>query len=314
MGAINTILSLRKKAEESILSVYALLAKADKATANILQGEHAKKKEGSGEKFWQYKEYQIGDRPQDIDWRQSAKGDKVYTKQKEWQVSQKVMFWCNQSSSMNYKSSSALYSKQETAQIITLALALLFQKSGELVGVLGLDSVGRSQKAIEDIATFLCLDQDKKAKTPKPSSLEDAKNNNAENQPIDGFQNSFTIPKNCFLVLIGDFLDPIENIEKQMQSLRASTEHCTFIQILDPSEKELPYSGRVIFENPCASSQEHVMHVGSIKKQYKEKIENHLRAIEALCQKHSFSYMLHISDTPITQTIEDFWQQNEASS
>ena len=48
---------------------------------------------GMGENFWQFRPYQTGDTVEGIDWRQSAKGDRLYIRETEWSAAQTVWLW-----------------------------------------------------------------------------------------------------------------------------------------------------------------------------------------------------------------------------
>ena len=74
------------RAERDAAHLPDMQLRAEKAAQSIFNADHNQHKTGTGEKFWQYREYIFGDRPQDIDWRQSAKGDRIYIRQKEWQT------------------------------------------------------------------------------------------------------------------------------------------------------------------------------------------------------------------------------------
>src|SRR5690606_29053792 len=107
-----------------------------------------------GEKFWQFREYTPQDRPQDIDWRQSAKTDNVFIRQKERQLPQTALFWASGAESMKFKTAPNP-EKSEAAQVITLALAILMTHAGERVGMIGEHAAGRSEASLEHIGVSL---------------------------------------------------------------------------------------------------------------------------------------------------------------
>jgi len=129
------VFSLRHKAEKAAQSVEGLLVEAERAAMSVLHGGHARRTSGSGEKFWQFREYAPDDEPRMIDWRQSAKGARVYVKQREWETAQSILFWCLRSKGMDFSSAPGkVPTKLECAQILSLAVALLSVRGGENVG------------------------------------------------------------------------------------------------------------------------------------------------------------------------------------
>lgn len=274
---------LRQRAEDATAHLSFLMAEADKAVASVLHGEHRQRKSGSGERFWQFREYHPGDRPQDIDWRQSGKTDKVYIRQKEWQTNQSATLWCSRSNSMDFQSRDDIQSKGEAAKIITLAIALLLTHGGEEVGLLGSPPKGRSQAALQTLADMLM------------------KKNGDETLPGEDAQ------RNASLFLTGDFLDPVNQIETRFKNLAAQSGSGFVIQILDPAEIELPYDGRVIFETPSDKQRELVNNVASIRAEYNRRITAHIAAVKNICNACGWHYILHSTDREIKDTLLDVW-------
>ena len=282
------ILLTRQRAEDAASDLPALMASAEKAVSSVLLGEHTQRKTGAGERFWQFREYMPSDRPQDIDWRQSGKTDQVYIRQKEWQTPQGTIFWCSRSAGMEFTSDEALPSKAEAAKVLTLALAMLITRAGDQVGLYGHQRTGRSEAALQRIGTGLF--EELKNPTPLPPD-------------------TYATPKNSSLVQIGDFLEPPEDIEHVFKNLSAQSQSGLVIQVLDPAEIELPYQGRVIFEDPQNKGREIVNHVGSIRAAYKERIESQMASVESLCRKYQWNYFLHRTDTPAKETLAAIWAQ-----
>src|SRR4029434_2797657 len=92
---------------------------------------------GRGEAFWQFRQYYPGDELRRLDWRQSAKTDRLYLRQMEWSAAQTAFLWCDLSASMRFNSKRDLPSKLETAEVLPLALAGAMSRAGERVALLG---------------------------------------------------------------------------------------------------------------------------------------------------------------------------------
>lgn len=277
-------LPLRQRAEDAAAHLSFLMAEADKAVASILHGEHRQRKSGSGERFWQFREYHPGDRPQDIDWRQSGKTDRVFIRQKEWQTNQGCFFWMTRSESMAFQSSDKILSKADAARVLTLALALLLTHGGEEIGILGSPRKGRSQAALQTLADSL---------------LETAWH--AETLP------SGRPAPNSSVYLLGDFLDPIDEIEIAFKNLSAQSDAGFVIQILDPAELELPYDGRIVFEAPTDKQRELVNNVGSVRAEYSRRINAHIAAVRNICQTCEWHHVLHATNRDIKDTLLEVW-------
>lgn len=295
---LSAIEKLRSQAEEASASLPTLMLKSHKIAESVLHGEHARRKPGTGENFWQFREYVPTDRPQDIDWRQSAKGDNVYIKQKEWLVTRKILFWCAGGKTMNFGSNPdrAVYTKEENAQIICLALALLLQRSYEQIGTYGGGLTGRSELTMEKLGQYLL---ERGHAKPEDASLPDTK--------------SIVLPRHAIFIGVGDFLSPIKEIEARFDVLGQQTKNALIIQTLDPAEIDLGFSGRVRFKG-LANEEEIVNNVANIRKDYKQRITDHIKQVEALCVRYNWHYQLHRTDKDVGDTLKAIWESIERGS
>ena len=114
-----------------------LLVAAERVAATVSQGVHGRRRVGEGETFWQFRRYQPGDPAQRIDWRQSAKSDRVYVRENEWEAAQSVWLWRDGSASMRWRVARDRPTKLERADLLLLALAALLVRGGEHVALLG---------------------------------------------------------------------------------------------------------------------------------------------------------------------------------
>lgn len=289
MPRLKDILHIRRKAEEISSSLPALMMQAEKIAASAMHGEHAQRKSGTGEKFWQYRPYHSGDRPQDIDWRQSGKTDHIFIKQREWQTTQRTYFWCASGKGMQFSSSKKLPTKQEAAQVLTLALALLMTRAEDQVGIFGDPKTGRSEHTIEKIARIL------------------HENFYGSNAPLPETA-LFIPPAHSALVMAGDFLAPLPVIESGFSVLSGNIKNAMVLQVLDPSEISLDFSGRVLFEGLQKSDSETIDSVSGIRAAYQKRMADHIESIKTLCRDHGWFYILHRTDQDASETLRNIWE------
>ncbi len=308
MGSIlSTIEKLRAQAEDISALLPTLMLRSQKIAESVLHGEHARHKSGTGENFWQFREYLPTDRPQDIDWRQSAKGDDVYIKQKEWLVTRKVLFWCAGGKNMDFGSDTdnSFYTKQESAQIVCLALALLLQRGYEQIGVyggglggLGRNSgrawAGRGELAIEALGRYLL---ERSHSCSDDAFLPDTK--------------SCSLSRHSVFIGVGDFLSPIEDIEARFDILGQQTKNALIIQVLDPTELDLGFSGRARFKGTASGEEEIISNVASVREDYKQRMTEHIGRVKALCLRYNWHYRLHRTDCDIFDTLRNIWESIE---
>src|SRR5947207_3773213 len=101
---------------------------AERVEKTVAQGVHGRRRVGQGETFWQFRQYEPGDAATRIDWRESAKSQRLYVRETEWEAAQSVWLWRDASSSMDYSPAGYIAvagwgTKRNPAELILFALA-----------------------------------------------------------------------------------------------------------------------------------------------------------------------------------------------
>lgn len=281
------MLDLLRKAEDAAAGWSGLLAQAESAVAGLQAGDHRQKKPGMGERFWQFRDYSPSDRPQDIDWRQSAKGDSVYVRDKERQMPRPFTFWCDSNPGMTFRSTDARDTKARSAQIICLAAAILATRSHENIYLAGGDfRPGRTDSTIQALARNLSRIQ-----SPPFAALPGEK-----------------IPAGGMMIVAGDFLDDTATTDETLSALTHHSRHGILLHVLDPAERTLPYDGRVKFEGfNGAAADETIDHVETVRTTYQERMQHHCDTLRDLCHRKGWHYILHDTGNDPRHAIEDIW-------
>jgi len=206
-----------------------LLIEAQRISNTVAAGGHGRRRRGIGDSFWQFRPYDTGESLSRIDWRRSARDGAVTVRDQEWEAAHTVWIWADNSPSMHYKSSLSDVSKQSRALVLALALAEILARSGERVGWPGLTRALSTRKSAERIAAEMLV---------------------TEGQMETSFPPTEHMSKRSELIIISDFLDPIETLEKQILKTAQRGVRGTLIQIIDPAETEFPFSGRTEFTDP----------------------------------------------------------------
>ena len=202
-----------------------LLVNAERLAAAVSLGVHGRRKAGMGESFWQFRRYTPEDSASAIDWRQSAKSQNLFVREREWEAAQSVWFWCDASAGMQFASGKV--TKAERAKLLGLALASLLVRGGERVALFGeVQAPASSRAALRRIGQTL-VEQAGGPPLPPDSA----------------------IAKNAQFVWFGDFLSPVAEIETTLRRLSRSAVTGQLVHIIDPAEEDFPYSGRVRFED-----------------------------------------------------------------
>ena len=113
-----------------------------RVAATLAHGLHGRRRAGPGESFWQFRPFVAGEAASRIDWRRSARDDRLYVREREWEAAHTVWLWIDRSASMGFGSTLAQAPKVERALVLALALGDTFVEAGERVGLEDLGSPG----------------------------------------------------------------------------------------------------------------------------------------------------------------------------
>jgi len=253
----------------------ALLVDAERLSAAVSLGVHGRRKTGMGESFWQFRRYRPEDTSSAIDWRQSAKSQHLFVREREWEAAQSVWFWCDGSAGMQFASGKV--TKAERARILALALASLLVRGGERVALYGEPYAPASSRvALRRFAHVLGDD------APRPEAL-----------PPEA-----PISNNAQFVWFSDFLSPVEQIEAAMRRLAHSAVTGQIVHIIDPAEEDFPFEGRTRFEDPRGALNETIGRAETVAGAYRTRFKAHAETVGALARRLGWSYIAHRTDKP----------------
>ncbi|TWB73370.1 uncharacterized protein DUF58 [Nitrospirillum amazonense] len=281
---------LRDRADALAQRLPPLLVAAERVAAAVTPGLHGRRRVGTGEAFWQFRRYQQGDDTDQIDWRQSAKGDHVYVRENEWEAAQTVWLWRDAGPSMDWRSDRELPLKRERADLLALALACLLVRGGERVGLMGGPRPLPGRPALEPLALAL---------TRVPS---------APPPPVPPAQ---PLARHARLVVMGDLLAPLEDIQAAVAFHAGHGVRGHLLQILDPAEETLPYEGRVEFRAVHGAVEgEHrllVPRVDGLRGAYQERLAAHRAGLAQIARASGWSFSLHHTDKPPQTALLGLW-------
>lgn len=272
--------ALQHRAEQAAAALPPLLVAATRVAATVAQGVHGRRRVGQGETFWQFRQYQPGDAATRIDWRESAKSQRLYVRETEWEAAQSVWLWRDASPSMDYASARNLPTKRERADLLTLALAALLLRGGERVTLLGTGIAPSHGRAV-----LTRMAQQLQRETPN-------------GKDTGGLPAIEPLPRHGQLVLIGDFLGPLDACERLVAGYAAMGLHGYLLQVLDPAEETLPFDGRVRFEGLEREDPLLISRVENIRGQYTERLARHRAGLAAIARAAGWRFATHRSDKP----------------
>jgi uncharacterized protein (DUF58 family) len=244
---------------------------ADHLANSVSLGVHGRRKVGIGESFWQFRRFAATDAPSRIDWRQSAKSQHLFVREREWEAAQTVWFWRDGGAGMDFKSGAL--SKRERADLLLLALASLLVRGGERVGLMGASfRPAASRLTLTRIGHALLDAAAEVPQSPPPAPL----------------------ARGAQLVWLGDFLAP--DIEDQIRRLARTGVVGHLVRIVDPAEEDFPYRGRTLFESTARHEDILFGRAESVGHAYRARFAAHGEAIARLAASLGWTATMHRTD------------------
>ena len=259
-----------------------LLVAAERVAATVAQGVHGRRRVGQGDSFWQFRHFVAGDPIARIDWRQSAKSgrpipDGWFIRETEWEAAQTICLWRDASASMHWRSRGAPAEKYERAGLLLLALASLLLRGGERATMIA--------PGARPISGRVGLDR-----------LADALMGSADDDA--GLPPHVPLPRHARVVLFGDFLSPLEEIQASVGRLSAIPVSGYLLQVLDPAEADLPYTGRIRFRGLEREGDTLIPRVEGVRDEYGRRMKAQQDGLAAICAAAGFGFAVHRTDHP----------------
>ena len=268
--------ALQRAGEGAAGGLPALLTEAERVAGALAAGAHGRRRAGSGETFWQYRDYAHGDAASLIDWRQSARAPgRYFVRQTEWETAAQVHVWADGGDSLDY--ASAGVTKRWRAQVIAVALASLLSRGGERIGPM--DGPARGGRAGVTALAERLLAPDHAGLPPMPPE------------------------RASRVVLISDFHEETGDVLDRFAGLRGLGRPVHVVQVSDPAEVSFPYSGRTLFASPSGAEHREYGEARSVRAAYDAARSAHLGALEDACARYGWTMLRHVTDAPATPVL-----------
>ncbi len=257
-----------------------MLIEARRVANVVLAGWHGRRTSGRGETFWQFRPFVTGEAAASIDWRRSARDEHLFVREMEWEAAHTLWLWTDLSASMNFRSRLAAVSKKRRATVLTLALAELLATAGERIGLLGASDPILARNGAERIAAIIPRSEAELAK-PDPRALR----------------------RFADVVLFGDFLDPLTEIDATLDAILRSGARAHIVQITDPIEETFPFAGRTEFLDPETGTRHVVSRAEKYRDDYQARLDalrDHLRTV---ARRLDWTFLVHRTDRPATEPL-----------
>ncbi len=272
--------AIRRDAEGLAAAMPRLAADARRASAGVMAGVHGRRRAGQGENFWQFRAFSSGEAASRVDWRRSARDDRLYVREREWEAAQAIWLFIDRSRSMDYRSYLSQSTKQERAIVIGLAAADMLVRGGERVGLLGATPATSSRRIIERLADALVMSPDHGMTWPTEA-----------------------LAPRSEAVILSDFLTPLPLLDQALKTLAGRGARGHLILISDPAEESFPFTGQTEFLDPEDGYRLRSGAAEELSATYRTRLAAHREGLRRIANGIGWSIVPHVTGKPASECL-----------
>jgi len=261
----------------------------------MMSGIHRSRSKGFSVEFEQHREYSPGDEIRRIDWKALGRFDRYFVKEYEDETNLRAYLLVDTSGSMDYASDGV--TKFDYGCTLAASIAYLILRQQDAAGIVTFS---------DHIETFI----PPKAKRDYLIQILRA----LENRGPAGETNvgkileeiAGQIKRRGLVVLVSDLLDEPEQILKGLRLFRFKGNDVIVFHLLDPAELSLPFDGNILFEDLEELNLRVVADPRTIRKTYREVVEEFTSRMRQECHDNVIDYQLIATSTPLDRALASY--------
>lgn len=207
----------------------------------FMSGLHRSPRKGGAAEFVEHRAYYPGDEPRYVDWKAAARSDRLVVKRFEEETNLRATIALDVSRSMSWTGSSARLPKLAYAERLAAAIALLFIRQRDAVGLLRFDDVIRTAvppRAREGhwrrVVAALADEGGGRASAGAEALARAAR----------------AVGRRGMIVLVSDLLVDVDEVIRATRALRAAGHQLIVLHVMDPAERALADGVEAIYVDP----------------------------------------------------------------
>ena len=282
------------------ISDLALLART--VVDGFMHGLHRSSRMGLSLDFAEHRSYQPGDDIRRIDWRAYGRTDRYYVKEYEADTNAAVVFALDASASMDFGAGGGPLTKFHYGRCLVASLAWLSQRQGDRVGLVTftgdlVEVVPPSTRHLH-----LLLHALGRARAQGPVRLPAALERVARIASRAGI-----------VVLVTDcYEDPVA-LARGVGTLRARGHDAIVFHVLDPAERDLPWTAPGTFEDVETGTRV-PLRPEELRPKYRRLLESHRRELAQRLAGAGADYEVAETDRPLDHALYAFLDRRLARS
>ena len=279
---------------QALMSIRNMELRARVVVEGFWNGLHRSPFHGFSVEFTEYRQYVAGDDTRFVDWRLVGRTDRYYIKKFEDETNLRCFFLVDQSRSMSYGSDG--YTKAEYAATLAATLGYFLEMQSDAIGLITFADTLRDYLPARHrpghLRQFMLTLE--KQTTGANTNLETPLRRVSE-----------LVQKRGLMVLISDFLAPLDTLEKNLRQLRAWGHEMALFQTLDRTEIDLKFEKASLFRD-VESERELYIDPNFARRNYLDRLRAHNDELHRICRTEGVSFHLAPTDRPLEQALMEF--------
>ncbi len=263
----------------ALMRIRSLELRARVVVEGYWKGLHRSPYHGFSVEFSEYRQYVRGDDPRYIDWKVYARSDRHFIKKFEDETNLRCHLFVDQSRSMEF--SSGEFGKVDFANTLAATLGYYLMGQGDAVGLTTFHENLAEQLPPRNRPghlrrLMLMLEDDCQGKaTDLVGMLKEIPR---------------MVRRRGLIVVISDFLVPLESIQSGLRQLHGSGHDVVLFQVLDPAEKSFAFEDAQHFRD-AETGQEFFVDPGIARKSYLERFEAHQEGVRSTALSYGMDFV-----------------------
>lgn len=279
---------------QALMSIRNLELRARAVVEGFWTGLHRSPYHGFSVEFSEYRPYADGDDPRHLDWRLFARTDRYYLKKFEDETNTRCVVLLDLSRSMDF--GTVGYTKRDYAVTLAATLAWFLHRQGDAVGLITFD---------EKVRDYLPARHRTGHLRHFMMRLE---------HPVGGKSTDLAAPlervlglvrKRSLMVLISDFLAPMESWERALTTVGATGHETLLFPILDPAEEHFTWEPPSLFRD-LESEADVYVDPALARESYLARFHAHLERLADTARKNDMACQRLSTSEPLEFALSDF--------
>jgi len=292
----------------ALLRIRSLELRARAVMEGFMKGLHRSPQHGFSAEFSEYRAYVRGDDLRFMDWKVAARSDRLYIKKFEEETNLRCQILLDASASMSYGSGGL--TKSSYAATLAATLAMFLMQQGDAVGLTMLDQTildhVPARRRSGQLHSLLMHLQRSVESPPRLNQV--PRGLQAALQQMPGL-----VRRRAMLVLVSDFLTPLDGLETQLGLFRAMGHELIVVQTLDAAELDFTFDKTGVYED-VESGQRLVLDPAHARAGYLARMQAHNDALRSLCGRQNVTYRLARTDAPLEGLLFEFLSTRQRMS